>query len=187
MTSPGISGSTLTGLPPPAAGGGWAGNGFLPRSPPPPARAAGTKRQPLKPPPTKKTHSALFFNDPAPTEIYPLSLHDALPISERFFARLAPPPVPAPRLIRLNDALARHLGIDPDRLAAPDGVEMLAGNRLPASISTPSGAASLSGSIPRCRARASFSRISRGAGTGGGASRAKNLSEIGRASCRERG
>jgi uncharacterized protein YdiU (UPF0061 family) len=39
--------------------------------------------------------------------------------------------VPAPRLIRLNDDLARHLGIDPDRLAAPDGVEMLAGNRLP--------------------------------------------------------
>jgi serine/tyrosine/threonine adenylyltransferase len=52
-------------------------------------------------------------------------------LPERFFARLAPTPVPAPRLIRLNDDLARHLGIDPDRLAAPDGVEMLAGNRLP--------------------------------------------------------
>jgi uncharacterized protein YdiU (UPF0061 family) len=50
-------------------------------------------------------------------------------LPERFFARLAPTPVPAPRLIRLNDDLARHLGIDPDRLAAPDGVEMLAGNR----------------------------------------------------------
>src|SRR5438876_4553598 len=24
-----------------------------------------------------------FYNDPAPTEIYPLSLHDALPISDR--------------------------------------------------------------------------------------------------------
>src|SRR5260221_2455346 len=52
-------------------------------------------------------------------------------LPERFFARLAPTPVPAPRLIRLNDDLARHLGIDPDRLAAPDGVEMLAGNRVP--------------------------------------------------------
>src|SRR5258708_29353953 len=27
-----------------------------------------------------------FFNDPAPTEIYPLSLHDALPISKGDFA-----------------------------------------------------------------------------------------------------
>src|SRR5258708_39686111 len=52
-------------------------------------------------------------------------------LPERFFARLAPTPVPAPRLIRLNDDLARHLGIDPDRLAAPDGGEMLSGNRLP--------------------------------------------------------
>jgi len=49
----------------------------------------------------------------------------------RFFARLAPTPVPAPRLVRLNETLARHLGIDPDRLAAPEGVQMLAGNRLP--------------------------------------------------------
>ena len=52
-------------------------------------------------------------------------------LPERFFARVAPTPVPAPRLVRLNEGLARHLGIDPDRLSAPDGVEMLAGNRLP--------------------------------------------------------
>src|SRR5579864_6530640 len=52
-------------------------------------------------------------------------------LPERFFARLAPTPVPAPRLIRINVPLARHLSIDPDRLAGPDGVEMLAGNRLP--------------------------------------------------------
>src|SRR5947209_1581294 len=52
-------------------------------------------------------------------------------LPERFFARLAPTPVPAPRLIRLNDDLARHLGIDPDRLSRPEGVGMLAGNRLP--------------------------------------------------------
>ena len=39
--------------------------------------------------------------------------------------------MPAPRLIRLNETLARHLGIDPDRLAASEGVQMLAGNRLP--------------------------------------------------------
>src|SRR2546430_12793970 len=35
-----------------------------------------------------------FFNDTATTEIYPLSLHDALPISR---ARRPPPPAPAPR------------------------------------------------------------------------------------------
>src|SRR5258707_11470682 len=52
-------------------------------------------------------------------------------LPERFFARLAPTPVPAPRLIRLNDDLPRHLGIDPDRLAPPDGVGMLAGTRVP--------------------------------------------------------
>src|SRR5205085_11781286 len=28
-------------------------------------------------------HLLFFFNDPAPTELYPLSLHDALPISRR--------------------------------------------------------------------------------------------------------
>src|SRR4030043_2367979 len=34
-----------------------------------------------------------FFNDPAPTEIYPLSLHDALPISSRGSApRASSPP-----------------------------------------------------------------------------------------------
>jgi serine/tyrosine/threonine adenylyltransferase len=52
-------------------------------------------------------------------------------LPERFFARIAPTPVPAPRLLRLNDDLARHLGIDPGSLSEPDGVEMLAGNRLP--------------------------------------------------------
>ena len=39
--------------------------------------------------------------------------------------------MPTPRLLRLNETLARHLGIDPDRLAAPEGVQILAGNRLP--------------------------------------------------------
>ncbi len=52
-------------------------------------------------------------------------------LPERFFARLAPTPVPAPRLIRLNEGLARHLGIDPEWLAGPEGMAMLAGNGLP--------------------------------------------------------
>src|SRR3989338_2182454 len=36
------------------------------------------------------SYSILFFNDPAPPEIYPLSLHDALPISTGFERRDRP-------------------------------------------------------------------------------------------------
>ena len=43
----------------------------------------------------------------------------ALPAS--FFARVAPTPVAAPRLIKLNRALAVHLGLDPDLLESPEG------------------------------------------------------------------
>ncbi len=53
-------------------------------------------------------------------------------LPDRFFARLPPTPVPAPRLIRLNDILTRHLGLDPEALSSPKGVEILAGNRMPA-------------------------------------------------------
>ncbi|MGI9404924.1 MAG: protein adenylyltransferase SelO [Hyphomicrobiaceae bacterium] len=52
-------------------------------------------------------------------------------LPDRFFARLAPSPVRAPRLVRLNDALAEQLGLDPERLSSPDGVAVLAGNRVP--------------------------------------------------------
>ncbi|HEU0223008.1 MAG TPA: YdiU family protein [Paracoccaceae bacterium] len=52
-------------------------------------------------------------------------------LPERFYARLPPTPVAAPRLVKLNEGLARLLGLDPGALASPEGVEMLAGNRLP--------------------------------------------------------
>ncbi len=52
-------------------------------------------------------------------------------LPERFFARLAPTPVAAPSLVRLNEPLARELGLDPEQLASPDGVAMLAGNAVP--------------------------------------------------------
>ena len=52
-------------------------------------------------------------------------------LPERFFTRTAPTPVGGPRLVRLNRELALHLGLDPDRLAGPDGVEILAGRRVP--------------------------------------------------------
>jgi serine/tyrosine/threonine adenylyltransferase len=53
----------------------------------------------------------------------------ALPAN--FFARVAPTPVAAPRLIKLNRALAIHLGLDPEVLASPEGAEILAGKRVP--------------------------------------------------------
>jgi uncharacterized protein YdiU (UPF0061 family) len=53
----------------------------------------------------------------------------ALPAN--FFARVAPTPVAAPRLIKLNRPLAKHLGLDPDWLASPEGAEILAGKRVP--------------------------------------------------------
>jgi uncharacterized protein YdiU (UPF0061 family) len=52
-------------------------------------------------------------------------------LPERFFARLPPTPVRKPALIRLNESLALELGLDPEQLASPRGVEVLAGNRVP--------------------------------------------------------
>jgi uncharacterized protein YdiU (UPF0061 family) len=52
-------------------------------------------------------------------------------LPDRFYTRLAPTPVAAPKLLRINERLAEALGIDPKALAAPDGVAALAGNRVP--------------------------------------------------------
>src|SRR6201997_3160928 len=49
----------------------------------------------------------------------------------RLFARLDPTPVVAPRLVRVNAGLAESIGLDPEELATPEGVEVLAGNRVP--------------------------------------------------------
>ena len=49
----------------------------------------------------------------------------------RLYARRDPTPVAAPALVRVNASLAGRLGIDPDALASPEGVEILAGNRVP--------------------------------------------------------
>jgi protein adenylyltransferase len=51
-------------------------------------------------------------------------------LPERFYARLAPTPVAEPRLVKINRGLATELGLDPDALASPEGVEILAGNRI---------------------------------------------------------
>ncbi len=52
-------------------------------------------------------------------------------LPDRFFARRAPTPVAAPRLIHVNRALAENLGMNLDWLAGPAGVDMLAGNGIP--------------------------------------------------------
>ena len=46
-------------------------------------------------------------------------------LPDRFFARLRPTPIAAPRLVKLNEDLARQLGLDPDKLATAEGVEVL--------------------------------------------------------------
>ena len=53
-------------------------------------------------------------------------------LPDRFFERLAPTPVSEPRLIKLNVGLAFDLGLDPEALATPEGVNVLAGNRIAA-------------------------------------------------------
>jgi uncharacterized protein YdiU (UPF0061 family) len=62
----------------------------------------------------------------------PLALeHSYASLPERFYARVAPTPVAAPRLLALRRALAEELGADPAYLESPAGVAILAGNRVP--------------------------------------------------------
>ncbi len=65
----------------------------------------------------------------SPTSTPPIDFDNSYArMGERFFARVDPTPVAAPRLIRVNVSLARDLGIDPVWLASPDGIAVLAGN-----------------------------------------------------------
>jgi serine/tyrosine/threonine adenylyltransferase len=74
--------------------------------------------------------SATSGTDDQPGRSYFENTYVLLP--ERFYVRLNPTPVAAPRLIKLNTALARNLGLDPDMLTTSEGVEILAGNRVAA-------------------------------------------------------
>ena len=51
-------------------------------------------------------------------------------LPEHFFARLDPTPVAAPRLVKVNEQLARQLRLDADALKSDHGVEVLSGNRV---------------------------------------------------------
>jgi uncharacterized protein YdiU (UPF0061 family) len=72
--------------------------------------------------------SATYSADRPPVRFNFQNTYARLP--ERFYARLDPRPVAAPRLVKLNVELARALGLDPDALASEQGVEILAGNRV---------------------------------------------------------
>ena len=52
-------------------------------------------------------------------------------LPEPFFARVAPTPVAAPRLLALNEKLGSELGLDMAALKSPNGLAFLAGNRVP--------------------------------------------------------
>ena len=52
-------------------------------------------------------------------------------LPDRFYTRLAPTPVAQPGLVQVNEKLARELGIDPAALSSPEGLAVLAGNRVP--------------------------------------------------------
>ena len=51
-------------------------------------------------------------------------------LPERFYARVDPTQVSAPRLVKVNEELARELGLDADALKSEQGVAVLAGNRV---------------------------------------------------------
>ena len=51
-------------------------------------------------------------------------------LPQRFFTRLSPTKVAAPRLIKFNEELAADLGIDLDGVGAPELAQIFAGNRL---------------------------------------------------------
>lgn len=56
--------------------------------------------------------------------------HSYTALPERFFARVAPTPVPDPKLVALNATLARQLGLDPD-IPAAEAAALFGGNLLP--------------------------------------------------------
>ncbi len=51
-------------------------------------------------------------------------------LPEQFYARVNPTAVRAPRLVRVNRGLAELLGLDASELESPEGIAVLAGNRV---------------------------------------------------------
>ncbi len=57
--------------------------------------------------------------------------HSYARLPESFYVRLDPVPVPFPRLVLFNRALAESLGLNPDALETERGAEVFSGNQLP--------------------------------------------------------
>src|SRR5690348_17694986 len=64
---------------------------------------------------------SFFFKDPAPTEIYTLSLHDALPISVQEFRT---GDTPLPDIVILTHRLTREYAIGSETVRALRGVDL---------------------------------------------------------------
>ena len=78
----------------------------------------------------ERRSGASSLTEAQPFDTFPFdNSYASLP--ERFYSRLAPARVSSPRLVRLNEQLARRLNLDPDALSSPEGVAVLAGNRVP--------------------------------------------------------
>ena len=50
---------------------------------------------------------------------------------DRFYTRLAPTPVSSPKVIKVNEQLAKILSLDPEALAGCAGAKILSGNCVP--------------------------------------------------------
>jgi serine/tyrosine/threonine adenylyltransferase len=97
--------------------------------------SASTVRSEINPSTSNKVMSsdASTIVPPAPASPNPVAFgfdNSYARLPERFYARISPTPVAAPRLIKVNEKLARYLRLDPDALASPRVVEILAGNRI---------------------------------------------------------
>ena len=57
--------------------------------------------------------------------------HSYAGLPGHFYTRQAPTAVASPRLIKLNDKLATHLGLDPAALRTPEALAVFAGNAVP--------------------------------------------------------
>ena len=53
-------------------------------------------------------------------------------LPDRFYSRVAPQPVRAPAVIRVNHPLAQYLGLDPALLESEQGAQLVGGNSIPA-------------------------------------------------------
>lgn len=60
--------------------------------------------------------------------------HTYARLPDHFFAPVHPTPVARPSLLALNAEVAEWLGLDPEALASPEGVAVLAGNHVPAGV-----------------------------------------------------